>query len=223
MNTNQNNASTPPEQPQESTGPTAPESPPATASDFGPVIYAYTRKQALADGFQVDVSSPAKEAGFRIPVFMTSTVFDTCVKVPEGVRCQDERGRLWDILNMLRWAIKKSRPGQDRLSFQLYVRNDNRRPKLVTLQSVCSALDIDDPAPSITIMMSRRGLTAQPESYGRCAEIIDFRRAPPFSRANHASHALILSPARTRDLCPALLAPAASLPSVAQPISLCGP
>ena len=54
---------------------------------------------------------------------------------------------------MLHCAIKGAKPQQDRLSFQLYVRNDNRRPKLVTLQSVCSALDIDDAAPSLTIMM----------------------------------------------------------------------
>jgi hypothetical protein len=28
-----------------------------------PIIYSYTRKQALADGFQVDVSETAREAG----------------------------------------------------------------------------------------------------------------------------------------------------------------
>ena len=100
----------------------------------------------------MDVSTVAKEAGFRIPVFLTDTVFNNYVKVPEGVAAQDESGRLFDILCMLSCAIKKSRPGQDRLSFQLYVRNDNRRPKLVTLLSVCGALDIDDPAPSITIL-----------------------------------------------------------------------
>jgi hypothetical protein len=154
MKTNQNQQPTPPENPQGKPGsnPQPQSPPPAEAADFGPVIYAYTRKQALADGCQVDVSSVAKEAGFRIPVFITDTVFNNYVKVPEGVAAQDERGRLWDILWLLHCAIKQSRPGQDRLSFQLNVRNDNRRPKLVTLLSVCGALDIDDPAPSITIL-----------------------------------------------------------------------
>jgi hypothetical protein len=154
MKTNQNNQPTPPENPQGNSGNNPqPQSPLPEAMDFGPVIYAYSRKQALADGVQVDVSTVAKEAGFRIPVFMTDTVFNTYVKVPEGVAAQDESGRLWDILYMLHCAIKKSRPGQDRLSFQLYVRNDNRKPKLVTLLSACGALDIDDPTPSITIMV----------------------------------------------------------------------
>ena len=37
---------------------------------FVKVIYSYTRKQAIADGFQVDVSTVAKEAGIRFPVFL---------------------------------------------------------------------------------------------------------------------------------------------------------
>jgi len=54
---------------------------------------------------------------------------------------------------MLHVVIKKAPPAQDRLSFQLYVRNDNRKAKLITLLSVCGAMDIDDPSPSVTIMM----------------------------------------------------------------------
>jgi hypothetical protein len=66
--------------------------------EFAPVIFSYTRKMALADGVQVDVSKMAAEAGFRVPVFMTDTVFNEYVKVPEGVECQDEEGRLWDVI-----------------------------------------------------------------------------------------------------------------------------
>ena len=67
-------------------------------SPFGPVIYSYTRKQAVADGVQVDVSKTAKEAGITFPVFLTRTVFDAYVTVPSGVHHQDEAGRLWDII-----------------------------------------------------------------------------------------------------------------------------
>ncbi len=35
------------------------------------LIYAYTRKQAIEDGEQVDVSTTAAEAGIRFPVFLT--------------------------------------------------------------------------------------------------------------------------------------------------------
>lgn len=44
-------------------------------------------------------------------------------------------------------------PPNQRLSFALYVRNDNRRLKLVTLIAICGALDMDDPQPAITIML----------------------------------------------------------------------
>ena len=124
------------------------------SNPFGPVIYSYTRAQAVADGFQVDVTKTAQEAGIRFPVFLTRTVFDTYVAVPEGVEGQDEAGRLWDILWMLRFAIRKAAAqGLIRVPFALYVRNDNRRPKLVKLVATCGALDVDNSQTAITVMM----------------------------------------------------------------------
>lgn len=119
---------------------------------FGDPIYSYTRKQALADGMQVDVSETAREAGIRFPTFITRTVYDGYVAVPPGVAGQDEAGRLWDVIWMLRMAIQKTAPGQDRIRFKLYVRNDNRRPRLVELLAACGPMDIDDPVPAITVM-----------------------------------------------------------------------
>ena len=124
-----------------------------TDSPFGEVIYAYTRAQAIADGYQVEVTKTAQEAGIRFPVFLTRTVYDQFVTVPAGVQGQDEAGRLWDVVWMLRFAIRQSRAGCDRLPFALYVRNDNRVPKLVKLIATCGPLDIDDPQPAITVMM----------------------------------------------------------------------
>jgi hypothetical protein len=122
---------------------------------FGPPIYTYTRKQALADGVQVQVApAVAEEAGFKFPIFLTDTVHAECVKVPEGVTCQDEDGRLWDILTMLHHAIRNSPAGADRIPFSLYVRNEETADaSLVKLHAVCAALDIDDPQPSITVML----------------------------------------------------------------------
>jgi hypothetical protein len=122
----------------------------AAADVFGPVIYAYTRAQALEDGGQVDVSETAREAGIRFPVYLTRAVWNAYVEVPPGVQCQDEAGRLWDILSLFRLAARRT-DGAD-LLFRLYVRNDNRRPRLVTLKAQCGPRDIDDPAPAITIM-----------------------------------------------------------------------
>ena len=120
---------------------------------FGPVVYSYTRSQAVADGLQVEVTKTAQEAGIRFPFFVTRAVYDAYVTVPEGVTGQDEAGRLWDLVWMMRFAIIRARPGCDRLPVALYVRNDNVRSRLVRLVAVCGPLDIDDPAPAITVMM----------------------------------------------------------------------
>jgi hypothetical protein len=121
-------------------------------SPFGEVIYSYTRKQAIADGVQVEVSQTAREAGIRFPVYLTRAVYDAYVTVPEGVTCQDEAGRLWDVVWMLRHAIGQSNGG-NHLPFALYVRNDNHRAKLVKLVAECGPLDMDDPQPAITVML----------------------------------------------------------------------
>jgi hypothetical protein len=67
---------------------------------------------------------------------------------------------------MLRCQIRSG--SGTRTTFQLRVRNDNRRPKLVTL---CAPLDIDDPAAASTINAARRGLSAQRHAHGDVAQI----------------------------------------------------
>ena len=121
---------------------------------LGPIIYSYSRSQAVADGVQVEVTKTAQEAGIRFPVFLTRAVFDAYVEVPPGVTAQDEAGRLWDVVWMLRFAILRARPGVERIPVALYVRNsDHQRPQLIKLIATCGALDIDDPQPAITVML----------------------------------------------------------------------
>jgi hypothetical protein len=114
------------------------------------IIFAYTRTQAIADGVLVDVSELAKEAGFKFPVALTRAVYEQFVAVPEGVAGQDEKGRLWDLLNLLRFAASQSK-GEAEIPFTLDVWNDNRKPRLVTLKAVCGP--DDDAAPCLTVMM----------------------------------------------------------------------
>ena len=107
---------------------------PATPTAFGPVVHAYTRAQAIEDGILVDVSETAREAGFRIPVAVTRTVWNRIVALPEGYRgFQDERGRLWDVLWMARhYALRAS--DSDRVRMCVLVRDirkdlrDSHRP-----------------------------------------------------------------------------------------------
>ena len=117
------------------------------------IIYSYTRQQALADGFQVDVTTTAREAGITFPVFLTRAVFDRYVTVPPDVTAQDQAGRLWDIVWMLRFAILRARPGVERIPVALYVRNDNHRARLIKLIATCGPRDIDNPQPAITVML----------------------------------------------------------------------
>lgn len=118
-------------------------------SPFGPVIYAYTRAQALADGVLIDVTEMAQEAGLKHPTAVTAAVWADYVVVPDGVEAQDEQGRLWDILMMLRFAIQKGTEGSE-LLYEVLVRNDNTSPRPVQLKAVCDPGDTAEPV--LTIM-----------------------------------------------------------------------
>jgi hypothetical protein len=116
------------------------------------LIFAYTRAQAVADGVLVDVSELAREAGFKIPVAVTAGVWAECVEVPRGVTGQDETGRLWDVLTVLRHTIAAKGNGS-RVDFAVHVRKDNEEstPPLVPLYAVCGPGD--DAEPVITVML----------------------------------------------------------------------
>ncbi|MFO0840859.1 MAG: DUF6573 family protein [Gemmataceae bacterium] len=115
-------------------------------------IHRYTRAQAIEDGVLIDVTGMATEAGIRYPVALTRAVWQRCVAIPPGVVCQDEAGRLWDVVWMLRWSILRSKDGAE-ITFGVHVRNDNRvrTPPLVKLKASCGPSD--DGSPYITVMM----------------------------------------------------------------------
>jgi hypothetical protein len=85
-------------------------------------------------------------------VALTAAVWAQCVAVPAGVACQDEAGRLWDVVWLLRWATGRAGSGPE-VRFGVHVRNDNRErtPPLVRLKAVCGLGD--DDAPVVTIML----------------------------------------------------------------------
>jgi hypothetical protein len=75
---------------------------------FGEVISTYTAEQAVEDGMLADVTMLAKEVGFKLPVRITSTVSDLCTP-PESNKIQSYEGRLWDVLNLAKWAILRAK------------------------------------------------------------------------------------------------------------------
>jgi hypothetical protein len=120
---------------------------------YQPLISAYTRDQAIADGFLVDVSDTAKEAGFKWPVAVTRAVWDGIVTPTQqdAEEGQSEKGRLWDVLWMARLAAKANKGDRDSVLFQVIVL-DNQKQKKVTLKL---ALSFASPqgGPCLTIML----------------------------------------------------------------------
>jgi hypothetical protein len=121
---------------------------------WGEVIYAYSRKNAIDDGYLVDVTQTAKESGIVFPVALTKAVWNTYVEVPESVTCQDEKGRLWDLLWMYRCEflrLKKNGELKETYFFELYVQNTNEKPELIKLKGMIHPGDNGEGV--ITIML----------------------------------------------------------------------
>lgn len=132
---------------------------------YGDVIYAYTREQFIKDGGLVALSGPGSEVhdewipkmcdeeGFRVPVGMTAEAFALTVELSpkaEEAGC-DLKGRLWDVLFMLRLAISRSRSGDSPLYFELYCVTSFVKPSLTRLKCVCGP--DDDGELCLTIML----------------------------------------------------------------------
>lgn len=126
----------------------------------GPIIFSYTRAMAIEDGVLVDLTGQdesaklVREAGFKLPVAMTATAFSEAVgpigsELPTG---QSWRGRLWDVLMMLRHAVCLNR-NTDRVHFKVSVDTDGtgQHNKLVELWALIGPGDTADPV--LTIML----------------------------------------------------------------------
>lgn len=121
------------------------------------IISRYTRRQAIEDGVLVDLSDGetaalVKEAGFKFPIAMTAAAFNDTVAPIDGTPLpagQDIKGRLWDVLMVLRFAIRVSKE-PDRIFFKVRV-FDGKRHRDVKLWAHCGPGDEMEPV--ITIML----------------------------------------------------------------------
>jgi len=134
-----------------------------TAKDFwadAEIISTYTRAQAIEDGFMVDVSDTAREAGITVPVTLTNEVYEDCVhwtdEDSKRQTYQDESGRLWDVVSMLafRMRISKARNEKTDTLYYKMIRvprgGRGRRPREVILKAVIGGGDNGEPV--ITVM-----------------------------------------------------------------------
>jgi len=124
---------------------------------FGEIIHSYTREQAIEDGFLVDVTETAREAGFCIPVALTRAVWEDCVEWNEAdskrQTHQDLSGRLWDVVNMAFIAARFNRDSST-VNYYLYrvPRGDRgKKARRVMLKSMVDPGDQGEPV--VTIML----------------------------------------------------------------------
>lgn len=126
---------------------------------FGEPIHVYTRAQAIEDGVLVDVTTTAREAGFRVPVALSHAVWADCVAWGEAdtkrQTYQDEAGRLWDVVWMAAIAARHAAAAGhvERLFTILRVPRGGRgrRPRKVLLKAVCGPGDSGEPV--VTILL----------------------------------------------------------------------
>ena len=123
------------------------------------VVSGCSRAQAIEDGMLVDVSLIEK-TGFSYPVAVTRTVWERYIEWnPEDSKrqtSQDVYGRLHDILQMLKIAIRSKNDSTDVIFFRVNVVLRNsisraKRPRLVKLKAICGPGDNEEPV--ITIML----------------------------------------------------------------------
>ncbi|MEU6071358.1 DUF6573 family protein [Streptomyces sp. NPDC047082] len=121
------------------------------------VIHAYARA-AIADGVLVAVPAElAREAGFTVPVALTAAAWADCVEWSDEdshrQTPQDETGRLWDVLNMTRFAIQRSRGGGSSVAVELYRvprGGKARQPRCVQLAACIGPGDNAEPVMTIS-------------------------------------------------------------------------
>lgn len=108
-----------------------------------PIIYSYSRAQAIEDGVLVDLTEWAKEACFTIPVACTAAVWHQHIVPPGDTQKlgQSERGRAHDMLWMLKHAIRKQPGVADRLVYDVTFLDAAGKPQTITLKAICGPGD----------------------------------------------------------------------------------
>jgi hypothetical protein len=123
-----------------------------------PPVCPYNRKQALAAGLQTQVTAAFirqmhDDWDMLLPsyLFLTNKVIETW-EIPIHGTGSDEKGRLWDIANVLDNAIGSWVSPLTRISFRVRFGTEGRTP-IARLDIAWTTLDTDDPRPAFTVML----------------------------------------------------------------------
>jgi hypothetical protein len=122
---------------------------------FGPMIYAYTRAQAIQDGVLVDVTETSKEVGFKLPVAITEALHNRLTPTKADASLgQDYDGRLWDVLWLAAFRIKLADRGMDTITFtvvlqEVEVKSGQLQKVDLRLRAFCGPGDEGEPVVTI--------------------------------------------------------------------------
>lgn len=124
------------------------------------MIYTYSREDAIEDGILIQVDTKtSNEAGFNFPIAIHKHVWEKYINwIEEDNKrqlYQDLEGRLWDMLCMLRLAIRTVPRGSDKIRFSLRavpreISSKTKKPRLVHLWAICHPGDNLEPV--ITVL-----------------------------------------------------------------------
>ena len=117
-----------------------------------PIIFSYTRAQAIDDGVLIDVTTEAKVYGFKLPVAIGDNLFQQYVIPPSGLEGEGQsmEGRLHDLLTLSMVAARKGL-SQDHVEFDvLFLMKPGQR---ATVRCVIHVGPGDTSAPVITICL----------------------------------------------------------------------
>ena len=122
-----------------------------------PIIFAYTRADALNDGVLVELPDHiVSEAGIRVKVAVTRAVWDEYLAPDylDNLPGQNVEGRTWDLLWMFGCAARRSRHTST-IQFRVLCATMGESGSIVTedvlLKAVCGPGDEGEPV--ITIML----------------------------------------------------------------------
>jgi len=123
------------------------------------LIHVYSRAEAIEDGMLLDVTTVAREMGFRYPTAITHAAWHDCVawsdaEIERTGIMQDENQRLRHVLARLLIAIRTSGfEDEDRIFFNVerVLRNGaSKEPQAIMLMSVCGPGDTAEPVITIS-------------------------------------------------------------------------
>lgn len=114
-----------------------------------------TRKRALEEGRQRDISETAREAGLLVPVFITSTVWNNWIASGDsGIKTEEvEKRKLRSVLDKLLYFIRVHRQTNksNLIYFPVPLTREGKEEN-VQLMSHLGPLERADQRPCITIM-----------------------------------------------------------------------